>query len=113
MNLRNITSSILLFVLTSATVNAQFSFGSYALQHVNIIDVNTNKILFDYTIVINKDKIADIIPSNKYIVNDTVQSIVLKGKFVVPGLIDAHVHFATDPTEERRDHAEKVLKKCC
>ncbi|MES2331808.1 MAG: amidohydrolase family protein [Bacteroidota bacterium] len=111
MNLRNITSGILLFVLTSATVNAQFSFGSYALQHINIIDVNANKILVDYTIVINKDKIADIIPSNQYVVNDTVQSIVLKGKFVVPGLIDAHVHFATDPTEERRDHAEKVLKE--
>jgi imidazolonepropionase-like amidohydrolase len=36
-----------------------------------------------------------------YIANDTVQSIILKGKFVVPGLIDAHAHFATDPTEER------------
>jgi dihydroorotase-like cyclic amidohydrolase len=35
----------------------------------------------------------------------------LKGKFVVPGLIDAHVHFATDPTEERRDNAEKCLKE--
>ncbi|WP_295233434.1 amidohydrolase family protein [Sediminibacterium sp.] len=111
MNVSKITLSILYLFLSCTPVNAQFSFGSYALQHVNIIDVNTNKILFDYTIVINKDKIADIIPSNKYIVNDTVQSIVLKGKFVVPGLIDAHVHFATDPTEERRDHAEKVLKE--
>lgn len=110
MNLRQITSSALLFVLTTATVSAQFSFGSYALQHVNIIDVNINDILYDYTIVISNDKISEIISSQKYIANDTVQSIVLKGKFVVPGLIDAHVHFATDPTEERRDNAEKVLK---
>ncbi len=111
MSVRNITSTLFLFVLTSTTVSAQFSFGSYVLQHVNIIDVNTHNILYDYTIIINNDRISDILPSKKYIASDSVQSIVLKGKFVIPGLIDAHVHFATDPTEERRDHAEKVLKE--
>jgi imidazolonepropionase-like amidohydrolase len=111
MSLRHITSTLLLFVLTITTVSAQFSFGTYALQHVNIIDVNKSEILYDYTIVINNDKISDIIPSKKYIANDTVQSIVLKGKFVVPGLIDAHVHFATDPTDKRRDNAEKTLRE--
>ncbi|MFZ1788799.1 MAG: amidohydrolase family protein [Saprospiraceae bacterium] len=101
----------LLLIVITTTVNAQFSFGSYALQHVNIIDVNTNEILYDYTIVINNDVISAILPSKNDNINDTVQSILLKGKFVVPGLIDAHVHFATDPTEERRDNAEKVLKE--
>jgi imidazolonepropionase-like amidohydrolase len=76
------------------------SAGNYALQNVNIIDVNSNDVLYDYTIIINNDKISDLTFQN-YIANDTVQSIILKGKFVVPGLIDAHVHFATDPTEER------------
>lgn len=111
MNLRHITATLLLVVLTITTVSAQFSFGTYALQHVNIIDVNKSEILYDYTIVINNDKISEILPSKKYIVNDTVQTIGLKGKFVVPGLIDAHVHFATDPTDERRDNAEKTLKE--
>ncbi len=111
MKLKQITLSILLLVLLGATVNAQFSFGNYALQHVNIIDVNTTSILYDYTLVIDDDTITDILPSKNYIANDTVQAIILKGKFVVPGLIDAHVHFATDPTEERRDNAEQVLKE--
>lgn len=111
MNLRQITITILLLVLTSTTASAQFSFGNYALQNVNIIDVNSKDVLYDYTILINNDKISDILPSKNYIANDTVQSIILKGKFVVPGLIDAHVHFATNPTEERRDNAEKVLKE--
>jgi hypothetical protein len=111
MNLRQITSTTLLLVLTSITTSAQFSFGYYALHNVNIIDVNSNDVLYDYTILINNDKISDILPYKNYIANDTVQSIILKGKFVVPGLIDAHVHFATDPTEERRDNAEKVLKE--
>jgi imidazolonepropionase-like amidohydrolase len=109
MNLTKLISSILLLI--STTASAQFSFSSYALQHVNIIDVNTNEILYDYTIVIHDDEISGILPSNNYVANDTVQSIILKGKFVTPGLIDAHVHFATDPTAERRDHAEKVLRE--
>jgi len=111
MKLKQITLSILLLVLLGATVNAQFSFGNYAIQHVNIIDVNSTSILYDYTLVIDDDTITDILPSKNYIANDTVQAIILKGKFVVPGLIDAHVHFATDPTEERRDNAEQVLKE--
>ena len=109
MNIRKLI--LILLIAISTTASAQFSFSSYALQNVNIIDVNTNEILFDYTIVIHNDKISAILPSKNYTVTDTVQSIRLKGKFVVPGLIDAHVHFATDPTEERRDNAEKVLKE--
>ncbi len=109
MNVRKLLSILLISI--STTASAQFSFSSYALQNVNIIDINTNDILYDYTIVINNDKISAILPSKNYSVNDTVQSIKLKGKFVVPGLIDAHVHFATDPTAERRDNAEKVLKE--
>ena len=111
MNLRLITSTIILLVITGTTASAQFSFGNYALQNVNIIDVNSNDVLYDYTILINNDRISDVLPSKNYIANDSVQSILLKGKFVVPGLIDAHVHFATDPSEERRDNAEKVLKE--
>lgn len=111
MNLRLVLSSVLLFVLTTTTVSAQFHFSSYALQNVNIIDVNTKEIRYDYTIIINKDEISAIVPSKNYKPNDTIQSLKLKGKFVVPGLIDSHVHFATDPTEERRDNAEKVLKE--
>lgn len=109
MNLRKLISILPLVISTA--VSAQFSFSSYALQNVNIIDVNTNNILYDYTIVINDDKISAILPYKNYVINDTVQSIRLKGKFVVPGLIDSHVHFATNPTEERRDHAEKVLEE--
>ncbi len=111
MNLRQITSTILLFVLTSTTASAQFSFGSYALQNINIIDVNAKDILYDFTIVVHNDKISTILPSKNYIANDSVQSIILKGKFVIPGLIDAHVHFATDPGVEKRDNVEKVLKQ--
>ncbi|WP_282122660.1 amidohydrolase family protein [Algibacter mikhailovii] len=111
MSLRQLKSIILICVLTSTTVSAQFSFGNYALHNVNIIDTSSNGVLYEYTILVSNDKILNILPSKNYKPHDSVQSINLKGKFVVPGLIDAHVHFATDPTKERRDNAEKVLKE--
>ncbi|GGG43632.1 amidohydrolase family protein [Bizionia arctica] len=112
MNHKTFILGFLTVVFTSLTINAQFHFETYALQNVNIIDVNTQQILSDYTIVIHKDLISNILPSKDYVSNDSIQSInTVKGKFVVPGLIDAHVHFATDPTAERRDEAEKVLQE--
>ena len=110
MKSRNIVTCIIIFIIGVSSAFAQFSFDNYALCHLDIVDVNAKKILEDYTIVIQNGKIQNILPSKDYISNDSVQSIIFKNKFVAPGLIDAHVHFATDPTEERRDNAEKVLK---
>lgn len=111
MKSRKIVTCIITFVLGVSSTFAQFSFDNYALCHLNIVDVNAKKILDDYTIVIQNGKIKTILPSKDYIPQDSIQSIILRNKFVVPGLIDAHVHFATNPTEERRDNAEKILKE--
>lgn len=111
MKSRKIVTCIIIFIIGVSSAFAQFSFDNYALCHLNIVDVNAKKILKDYTIVIQNGKIQNILPSKDYMPNDSVQSIVLRNKFVAPGLIDAHVHFATDPTEERRDNAEKVLRE--
>lgn len=110
MKSRKIVTCIIIFITGVSSAFAQFSFDNYALCHLNIVDVNAKKILEDYTIVIQNGKIQNILPSKDYMPNDSVQSIVLRNKFVVPGLIDAHVHFVTNPAEERRDNAEKVLK---
>ena len=109
--MKYIKSLIAITFFITSICSAQFSFNNYALHNLNVIDVNSKQILKDYSIIINNDKIVDILPTKNYIENDSTHSIMLKNKFVLPGLIDAHVHFATDPTEERRDNAEKVLKE--
>jgi len=105
------TALITITFFITSICHAQFSFNNYALHNLNVIDVNSKQILNDYSIIISYDKMIDILPTKNYIENDSTHSIILKNKFVIPGLIDAHVHFATDPTEERRDNAEKVLKE--
>lgn len=109
--MKHIKSLIIITFFITSICNAQFSFDNYALHHVNVIDVNSKNILKDFSIVIHNDLIVDILPTKSFIQNDSTHSIILKNKYVLPGLIDAHVHFATDPTKERRDNAEKVLKE--
>lgn len=101
----------ILLILVTLKSSAQFNFTDYALHHLNIVDVKTKNIFRNYTIIIHEGYIKEIVPTNEYIQNDSIQSILLKNKYVVPGLIDAHVHFATNPSLERRDNAEMVLKQ--
>ena len=109
--IRKIVIPILVGVLCSTSIVwAQLSFDSYALEHINLIDVNTQNVLKDFTIVIKGDKIQELLPAADYRSNDSIQSFNLTGKYVLPGLIDAHVHFATDPSKERRDEAEQILE---
>ncbi len=95
----------------SHTISAQLVIENYALEHVHVVDVVNNKIWKDYTVVVNNDKIQDLFSSSNYIQNDSVQSFNFKEKYLIPGLIDAHVHMATDPTKERREDAEHTLKE--
>ena len=68
-----------------------------ALQNVNVVDVNTLTVNQSQTIII-EDNIITTIQSAKHIdLTPETVGIDLKGKYVIPGLIDAHVHHATDP----------------
>jgi hypothetical protein len=65
----------------------------FAIKNVNVIPmINAGEILTDATVVIENGKIASIngpIPDHAKIING-------KGKWLIPGLIDMHVHVATD-----------------
>ncbi|PUB34558.1 imidazolonepropionase-like amidohydrolase [Elizabethkingia sp. YR214] len=63
------------------------------IKNVTIVDVVNKKLVPAQTVVINKDVIADVqsarkktFPSNAIIIDGT-------GKYLMPGMTDAHVHF--------------------
>lgn len=66
---------------------------STILKDVNIIDVESKKIRKEMSVIITHDKISGIDKFSRIKVssNDTV--IDAKGKYLMPGLIDAHIHF--------------------
>ena len=67
------------------------------LSNINVIDVIELKVIENQSVVIVDEKI-DFVGSrvNKRAYKNAI-TIDMSGKFLIPGLIDGHVHHATDP----------------
>ena len=50
------------------------------------------------TIVIGDERIADVFPDGAKPIPPNARTTDLAGRYVIPGLIDTHVHLATDPS---------------
>ena len=82
-----------------------------ALTHVTLIDGTGTPARADQTIVLRGDTIAAVFPSATDPPPAGAEALDLTGRFVIPGLIDTHVHLATDPSEgDRRPAVEQRLR---
>lgn len=63
------------------------------ITHGNWVDVESQTIHPDYTLVIRNDTIVEIGPSSKLRAKPGAQVVDATGKWLMPGLVDAHVHF--------------------
>ena len=70
-----------------------FSDAQTFITNVSIIDVEKQKVISNQTVEITDDKISTIQSSKKVNIPDGVITIDGTNKFLVPGLVDAHVHF--------------------
>ena len=91
--------AVLFFITPVDQVFCQLTFGHFAIHNVHIIDVDSMQLARNKTIVIAGDRIIGIHNSSTYVAPDSVQLLDYSGFFVSPGLMDAHVHVGTDPTE--------------
>lgn len=80
------------------------------LKNVAIIDMLNNQAR-EGTITIKGDKIHHIDYSNSNKVPANAKVIDLKGKYVIPGLIDGHVHITHGTFDKAKFHLEKALKQ--
>ncbi len=87
----------------------QLSPGVYALTGVTIIDAGRQKPMTNQTIVIKGQTIDDIFPTGTKKLADTIMIVPLQAKYIIPGLIDTHVHLASG--EDERSATENVLSK--
>jgi Imidazolonepropionase and related amidohydrolases len=60
------------------------------IQNSNLLDVEKAEIIEGVNVLIEKNKISEL--SDKEIKSSTAMKIDAKGKTLMPGLIDAHVH---------------------
>jgi imidazolonepropionase-like amidohydrolase len=62
------------------------------LSGAQVVDVEKGKIISGQTVLIAEGKISQIGPDEKVIIPEGVTNLSLEGQYVIPGLIDAHIH---------------------
>jgi imidazolonepropionase-like amidohydrolase len=87
-----------LFVFGFNTIFAQNGLRHFAVTGVTIIDSHHRQPSAGQTIVIQNGIIERVFADGSEALPDSVLVVSMKGKYLVPGLIDAHVHMATDPS---------------
>jgi imidazolonepropionase-like amidohydrolase len=76
----------------SPGVTTQALTGPIYLTHVTLIDTVAGRELPDRTVVISGDRISEVTASNSTKVPSDAQVLEGKGKYLIPGLWDMHVH---------------------
>jgi imidazolonepropionase-like amidohydrolase len=71
---------------------------TYAIVGVSVVDVEKGEIFPDQTVLIRGDRIEKITSSEKFKINDTSQVIDGRRLYLLPGLVDAHVHYLDPET---------------
>ena len=69
------------------------AFSQTYITNVNVLDVEKMKLLPAQTVVIDNNKIINAGPVKKITVPAGARTIDGTGKYLSPGLVDAHVHF--------------------
>ena len=49
------------------------------------------------SLVVDGDRIVDVVETGRLVVPEGAEVVDLAGRFVIPGLVDAHQHLATPP----------------
>lgn len=108
-----IAANLMALVVPAALAVAQFPAperaSAQALFGATVIDGTGAPARGSMTLLIENGRVRDVFPDGSKPIPDGVSRIDLSGKWVIPGLIDAHVHLETDPSGE--DNRTTVLRR--
>lgn len=76
-----------------STVASQPTERSLALVNGRVLPMTIDTILVGHTVLVQDDRIAELGPDGSLAIPDEAEVVDLEGAYVMPGLIDAHVHF--------------------
>lgn len=85
---------IIKIISTSITILSTFAlFSQTYITNTTVADVENQKMIPDQTVVINNDLITEVQPSKKIKIPENATIIDGFGKYLIPGMTDAHIHF--------------------
>ncbi len=71
--------------------------GSVAIEHVSVVDIETGERVGDQTVVIRGNRIAGVGRANTVDIPNGARIVDGRGKFLIPGIWDMHVHALRSP----------------
>ncbi len=97
MNKNNLIKQSIILILIAVVFSGQIYGQSpknetFAFTHVNVIPMNKEIVLKDYTVIVKNDKITKMGSSSLVMIPKGTTIINAKGKYIIPGLSDMHVH---------------------
>lgn len=90
--------TVVFFAIVASTQSAwsQISGNPIAFVHVAVVDVRSGETKPDMTVLLSENRISQIGPSRIVHVPKNVRTIDARGKYLIPGLWDMHVHSLWD-----------------
>jgi imidazolonepropionase-like amidohydrolase len=92
--MKSVFLSLILTLIAAATTAAQR--GIVAFTGVNVIPMDSERVLANQTVIVRDGIIAEIGAQGKIKVPKGAQKIDARGKFLIPGLTDMHAHLLSD-----------------
>lgn len=99
---------ISILLLAGLSLMAQDTPQIRVLLHANVINAIDNEVHSNSTLIIEGDHIKQIYYGSEGTIPSGAITYDLSGNYVIPGLIDGHVHFGTDPSGS---DAEELTKR--
>jgi hypothetical protein len=84
---------LLILALVTPSAQAQRRNATLIINGGTLIDGTGAPPVPDAAVVVSGNRIAEAGPSSKIKVSKNTKTIDARGKWIIPGLIDAHVHF--------------------
>lgn len=81
------------------------------INNVNIVDLLNRAVHENSTIICRGGRISEIGPSSSLSIPENATVIELPGRYIIPGLIDSHVHLAHPGVDDYGRVSIKTIKK--
>lgn len=111
LHFRKLSVLLLLVLFYSLDVSAQDPAAAqasaiYAFTNVNVVPMDSERILENQTVIVENGRITAVSPSAEINIPEGAEEIDGRGRYLMPGLAEMHGHI---PGEDQPEYAENVL----
>jgi len=99
----------IVFILATASLAQRPADRPVAITDVTVIPMDRERVVPHQSVVIARGVIAQLGPADRVKVPDGAERVDGTGKYLIPGLVDVHVHLASNPPDEQRHILELFL----